>query len=543
MRLKRSLGWGLVVLSAALFAWRSLHFSYDPARLYRAVPMNATFIAEQDRLADEWPVFVRSSALGAVLKALDADGPDVRGALCGKDAQGFVRRFASRKTVVAFVPNLGQWGAPAWVLASWAGAQAQFLRWGLYSQAMTGFDKRAMSQGRSCWSRALHGYGYGTNACLSVAVVEGVLLACLSSDRTAVSHLVDRIERGNPIAPPLQDRLASEEGAGAGVTHRGWVIRYVFNGEGLRHSQTGYALTELGETRCEGWVRWETGQDGTGPAEESVAGVHPPRLPSDAPAALLVAPLAQLLRWIGDADPPPVVTGIGEALEAAAPPDGMAFACLCTSEYSGRIFGIRAPTFLVGVQIRDPNDLQELVASAMDRINADHKWCLIPRTATVGDKTVLTLDSVGEESHLRLNADERPALFVEGGWLMFASNTASLPRLLPLGGNAGWPRSPQPWLAELARRDAAAFAWLDLRTSGSVLGTSLALYDLTRYMQGARDGVSPGRRNMELLKQWIEAAGHMGTLALWLGRLGEHSEVAFSVGSAPADGKDGSSAR
>ena len=64
--MKRLLFWFLLVVFVAVCAWYSFHFTCRTDTLYRAIPIEARFITEHQRLGERW----RTLATNAVLRAI-----------------------------------------------------------------------------------------------------------------------------------------------------------------------------------------------------------------------------------------------------------------------------------------------------------------------------------------------------------------------------------------------------------------------------------------------------------------------------------------
>ena len=530
--------WLIIPAAVVLFAWRALYFPYRPARLYRVIPPSATFITEHEALADNWRTCAQNPVVLGSTHALGVATEDIDEILRSPATDRILRRFASRRTIAAYTPGLAQPGRPAWVLASWAGVQGQFLRWGFYSSVMSDFSRVDIDRGRRCWSLAMEEDAPFSH--LSLAVVEGVLLCCLSDDPTGVRFLIERIERGAPLARSLQ-------AAGAAVPapfppeliHRGWIVWHRGMGYGPSRAFR-YGFTALTERGTAGWIRGDFAVKGATASSapslsatdtvERVQGLS--TFLGDAPASLAVVPFAGLAPYLAGDSPRPGLGVVGWLVNDAADPDGLAFACLCRTEYQGRILGISAPTALVGIEIREPEGMLELASSALDSLNARYGFGLIPETVSVHDTPVVVLAPVSSGRFGTLGPGERPALTLVDNWLVLCSNLDALGALLRQRkfGTGDHGRL----INLLADSDGSAYAWLDLEASSEVFRRVLALYDLLGYARGAGGASGPGREMMDVLKNWIENAGDMSTLTLQWGVVGGEPVIHFRLGESSA---------
>jgi hypothetical protein len=215
-------------------------------------------------------------------------------------------------------------------------------------------------------------------------------------------------------------------------------------------------------------------------------------------------------------------------LEANVDRSAPAFISLCKTNYGGRLMGLRVPTLLAGVVVRDPSNTLAMVSSAVDVLNARYGWGLIP--AKTGDSTpVIAIEGVTTGSYQRLGPSERPAFTTLGPWLIFGSNVDALRSILA---DQQATAASTPWRARIVGADEWAFLWLDLPTARDSLIKSLAVYDLLTYGPAETRHVG-ARGNMNLVAAWIESVQALGTLSADMALRGAEIEASFRLGKSP----------
>ena len=205
----------VLLLFVAFSVWRVLWSPYQVEALYAAVPAHAIFVSEHARLAERWPVWSQHPLVRSIVTGLGVEARDAERVARAPGTQALLNRLAPLNTVVAYVPSLGRRGEPAWVLATWVGMQGQLMRWGFYNKLLANFEQRTFSGGRQGWVQE-HLPGSRSDQKLSLAVVQGVLIACVSAEPEAVALLMRRVE----------DRAAYPEMLRAPWGWEGDVIRY-----------------------------------------------------------------------------------------------------------------------------------------------------------------------------------------------------------------------------------------------------------------------------------------------------------------------------
>lgn len=532
-RSKRFVFWMLLLLFVGLSAGRILYFPLNVERLYRAVPPSALLISEHDALAERWNDLSNHPAVDGMLRGVH-DAP-VRSLGDIPYAGMVLDRFGTRKTVFAFCSRLGRDRSPAWIVASWAGARTQFLRWGFYAGFLRDFRRVALPDGRGGWLlEGVEGPTGREGLCLTV--VDGILVGCLSRDPMAIQEIVDRIESRVPLIPELAERLRTDppDGKHDDIANR------IYWATGATHWRCDIRLDKDGS--AEGWFDgpcpsrfWlaralggdgSTEHRGTGSGDGfSVMG----RIMGESSAGVAVVPRLSLSGCLREVVLPPKWSVPLTILEKGLDADAPAVIGVCTPDYSGRILGFKTPTVLIGFKLREPDVAPALIADFLDALNVRLGTALIPKTDPGAPYSVIGVEGVGNGIYDRLAMNEVPAFAVVDGWMILCSNRGTLARLIE-------ERYPNPgqgdprWVHTLSGEDAHASLWLDLAATDQALSKGLAVYDLMSYARtGGRSG-GVVRRRFQVVKDLVAALRPLESGAVFVKVDGDACHGHFRVG-------------
>jgi hypothetical protein len=541
MRHKRIVFWICLAVSAGVAAWWATYVPYDPQRLYRAIPNNAWWVSEHDALADRWEDTVRSPLLDALPGAVGIDAQRRSALLHDPVVGAAVARLARRKVVLAGVPWLGESARPAWVGAAWVGLYGQCLRWGFVAPWIEGLERVALEDGWRGWAWTDPGLDGRT---LSLAVVDGMLLGCLSEDPRGVQVLIDRLQRGAPIVDALRERQRES------AADRVWFRWADGSAAGSGPHSVEIAVTESGAA---GWHGWMTGtalhmlaDDPSNGDPERRSGPVPvhdldtrldalARLLDDAPEAIAVVPSA-----VGESlmDRPVLTRAARETaatLLERADSAGLGFVALFSGPYSGRMLGIRVPSVMLGVCLADEANGLNTVSESLDRINAARGWGLIPRSVRVGGLDAVVVDSSRGGVYGSLGDAERLVLTVVDGWFVVCSSVRTLERLASERAQRPAAAPASAWAAGVRAAGGQEYLWLDPGAAGDAVKKALAAYSLVRLVQrgGDRDVL---RERLDLLHACVEYLAPIQAAELWMARDRPEPALRFRLSTVPDDG-------
>jgi len=551
--LKRILFWLILALFVGLAIWWSTYFPYRPELLYRAVPLNAAYVGEHDRLAERWQAMARNPLTLGLLESLGVDRAEIDAVLDDPGTKRIVNRLTARKTVMAYVPALGRAGAPAWVVATWVGPYAQFVRWGVFSGAMSEFERIRLRDGRHGWRRSLTGRPDPDGSLepapeLTLTAVDGMILGCVSTDPTAVQAVLQRVERGKRLCPPLRERLTPLEGASsrredsAPGLDRGWLTSHSFAGRELS-----YVLTAHDERSTAGRLKGRADLPPTAALADAAGIDGLAGLLRDTPDALLLAPFAVLGPLLSAPDAAPALQITGNVLQSVATEQSPVFLALLSGTYSGRILGMKVPTLMAGIKVRNGGEALERVTQALDTLNARYGLTLIPRrmpptgprtgsssngTTAPAAESLIVLDSTELGIYSALGAKEKPAFAADNSWLLFSSNVAALRKLIARRREANAPPGPEAaWRRALAGSQASIYATADLKSTGAALGNAIAVYSLALMVRRSEESADT-RARLDQAQAWLDALAPFEAASLWLQPDGPDSQLHFRLGPA-----------
>lgn len=526
--MKRLLFWLILVLFIALASWWVLYFPYDPRKLYRAIPSNAIFVSEHKQLAERWRSIAGNPVVLGVLNSFGVEQKKVADVVSDPVIGNLVDRFGSRDTVVAYVPSLGNSGAPAWVLGSWAGGNAQYLRSRFLTGMLQDLKPARTDRGRRIWI-----YDTGKSPSdpkLSIALADGLLLGCLSSEPDGVSYLVDRIEGGGPLLGELAETIG-KTGQEDNCLDSGWLIGRS-GSAGFIPSKVRWALTSCWENYLAGWVKGKLAMPEAGPLAETVDLKELKHILGNAPATFAILPYAYVESLVSNPNSPAYLKVIARAIRQGIPDKGCFFACLLSSEYSGRILGLRVPAVVAGVKMRDGEKPLDLVIETLDKLNAKYGWALIPGHEG-DDQQVVVIQSTRSDVYGSLKAEERVAFTARDGWLIFSSNMASLKKLMAgaaqdaerntAEANAGWARG-------IGDRPAVAYASMNMEATGKALKDALAVYSLVLMVQNSGEDAASQRKTLDAAKGMINSVAALREGKFWLSRTADETKLEFRLG-------------
>ncbi|MEI6563434.1 MAG: hypothetical protein WCO42_03895 [bacterium] len=475
---KQILFWSILAVSLILGVWWILYVPYRPDRVFAAIPADASVVSVHHNLADDWdPVFNNPMLLRAI-KAAGVEDGDLAGLATNKVVREWTEKLASDQLVMAYMPAMGPQHKPALIAASWIGRQSRLLRWQVSWIRSRDLIPISFDNGHlTVWlTRTKFGK---TNLRLSLALSEGLVLACISEDPFGVRTLLESAEnypdRRTALASGKPD---SARGLLAGFPkHWGWfdaghkpvAFQIDIKPERLMLDMAGTVPLPASVSLNEA--------EGTKKAMELLGGT------SD---FLSLLPL----NWISALIPQEPSSLLMETVRELAdtnnaPSHALAFTAILDQDHNGRIRGpmgqklralvkgVKVPTVLVGFQVRDEADADSRIRHAVEQLNS--RYGLSLATSLFESENGLRLTSIQENRknfYGSFEPGERAAYAVTGNWLILASNASSLKKLLtqPANGKTIWEVAPSS--------SASASGWANLNGIGQTLKTTAGVAKL-----------------------------------------------------------------
>jgi hypothetical protein len=507
--------------------WWSLHFPFDAERLYRAVPADSSIVTEHQALGPRWSDIAGNPLILAAVGATNATAAAIPGGILAPETCRIVQLLAPRRTVAAYTATMGLGGEPVWVLASYAGAKAQLVRWAL-SLGFTFGMQTVHSDGIVTWAQEDRSREAGRY--LSIGTSDGILVACLSNVREAAAIVLRRMETRAPLADVLQQRMdRPDDGApdrfwlrwrtskGAATIQNNVAIRLdTFTAAGLRGSLT----TVLADGDA---IIRDTMPDSAKPWD------YPRRfIPDPAVAVALLEPAGPRPFASFCSDAPISVRIVASALDRMSAPKPAAFAALFHDDLGGRLLGLKVPAIVLGIRARTDANVAVEVRRVLDSLNAANRWGLLPREITLDSGRPLTIvDSSSQDLIACLAERERPAVAMHNEWILLSSCAATLDKLIACMDPPGFQRDPR-WARSMDPTAPAAL-WLNAAAVEPAVRHTLAVYEISLMMGDPRKA-RQARSDLDPIRRWTAALAELKTIRFTMSSEGSVLTGHFAAG-------------
>jgi hypothetical protein len=528
IRRRSWLFWLLLAIALGSAAWWILYTPYRPEHMYKALPAQTAFVSVHRNLAGRWDAVCRNPLTQTLFMALGIKPEELRELSEDPSSRIWLDKLAADEGLVAYVPSLGTPGEPAWVLMTWLGAKSQRLRWNLRWFRIEGLTAHPPHRGWPSWTIDT---GKEGEPQLTFALVEGMGIGVFSTDPRLLNEILDTLDG---LQPSLADHpdFPGREGLWCRdprAPDRGW-----FNPAALWGGVTspvGAVTYEWSELQAEGLRGCFTGRD-----PFTVEFSRAPQLKAGG-LDILLGDLPQGLTLLS----PALVLPFMEAPKRAAwirllpeiirlEKSGVIALGLLGDEYSGRLKGIKLPTIVAGIPIGEEARTSAWLGEAFDRLNARYRWGLVPRDVAAGRGRMTIIEGTSTNFLASLPPSECPAYVIRGGWLLLASNSEGLERLVTRYDSIRTnPPSATAWMKDLSAQPAPAYLWLDLARAGKTLRMALSTYSLKLLLEDPR-GTQDARQQLNEVKAWVDSLVPLSTAQFWLRSDGTRMEVSFKLG-------------
>jgi hypothetical protein len=522
----------LIVVAVVLCLGWLFYVPYRPEHLLRVVPAQAQLITTHENLAARWPALLQNPLLQSAALAAGVDAAALGKFATDVEVLPWVQRLAARNTVFAFVPRLGVSGRPAWIAASWLGGDSLILRQQLAWFPPPGFVKHAPHNGVPFWSCPLSGAKGGPP--LTLAFVEGLAIACVSDDTSAILDLLDTSDGLLPSLATMRNAKLSDYWclAPAAADH-GWVDTASFvrpaPGKPVPPPLT-ISISTLQSNYVEGGLCGPVPLPAAKASARALECGDIVKFTGDLPLAALMLRTETAL--------PPLADTLGPAwaglLEATLRLQGIDRVALFLigGEYGGSLFGFRVPALIAAIPMRKPEAMLGLMqGQLLDRLNQQYGWGLAAREQKAGARTMSVVQGTGRNAFAALPPDACPAYAVCEGWFLIASSARSLNALLTRydtstadneARTARWPKG-------LAAAHGGAYAWFDLARARSELLPIIDIYSIKLMLENPQQSAAT-RQQLKNLKQWLIPLAQFGEARFWLTTDGQLAALRFEIG-------------
>jgi hypothetical protein len=484
----------LAAIMVAVFVWWVCHVPYEPERLFRAIPDQATFVSRHKDLGERWnqmyanplivSLFVSAGVKPSALKEW-AENPEIR---------SWFNRLAGKDAVIAFLPPRDSHTDAAWVAASWLGGGSQRLRWQLLWQKPREFVRRPSYHGDMFWR--VNTPDIEPGMVLTVALVEGALIACLSDSEERMMEILDAWNGLRPSmvrqAPHPAFTPAHMSG---GVFDAVWMESARAAGPRQAGRPVGFEFYDVSRTSlaCRAYALGARAPDAKGRGDARALA----QVLGGAPVWIGGFPLSWALGAGGKG------AGVWQAALqrfAIQQKAGIVVAALLGRDFGGRVAGIRVPAVVVAIPLAEPERAKEQLQNTLDFINARSRWGLIPYLwERVGETDIVVIEGTGQNLYSALAPEEKPAYAISGSWLLLAAQAGSLKLLLSRAAgdaDACWRKA--------VVESAPLWAWGDFGLGNDVLRLAFSAYAFKLMLEDAA-GSQSRRQRLNEWKAWLDA--------------------------------------
>ncbi len=522
MRGKRLLFWCLACVAVgATFAW-ILYVPYKPERVLSAIPQESTFVSLHANLAGELPALLENRVVTGTLSAAGTSATELSGLVTNRDTRVWLQRLAGDKTAIAYVPSLGSTRKPAWVCASWIGNQSQILRWKVTLFHPRNFKPVAFEYGRTIYNVRMR--LENPRQCVSVALLEGILVACLSEDPTAARYLVQTFDRQygrRPFTPSTQ-ALGTGSFPSSDRPHQGWLR---LPGSPLPDQPANSTL--LCDARCpdRDHLELRLAIPGSLPDASADTGNATARtlsaLLGNSPDCTWVMPASWLRAVIFNSQAMPLWVESLNPLMDSNRTNALAFAAILNREHCGRIRGpisdtltpflkgLRVPTLVFAIQATDSKEAASRIMKTLDRLNSRYGLGLIPHNLQTAAGGLTLIEETRRNLYGRFEPDERIAWTFRDGWLIVFSNAAVLKRRLATPADDASLSLPA-WKTLLEPADSAA--WFNIPRTTRLFKDAIAAITLSLVFRNP-EGTRETRAKLDVAGQWMSRLADLGEAA------------------------------
>jgi hypothetical protein len=518
MKLRALLFWLLAVtFTAASLAWL-FHVPDQPARLHRAIPVNASLVSAHHDINGRWDMW---AAHPLVLELLEKQGV-TREAVAKLGHDPIFRRLrqqvASHELLVAQVPEMRSTGEPAWVFAAWLGGHSQRVRWMLKSLRHPDLKRAATRNGWLVWvwtPRELKGQR------VTFSLVEGMLVGCVAQETLGIDDVLAGLD-GHTIT--LADRTWLHLTDDHASPDRGW---YRDARGALFPFQLDLRTNAGARLRVETPWTVPAGPPSTNTGEVGRLDGFAQLISSNAVAAAVVD-----RRWVQSWLADHLTNAVGTELAALVQDDsqGPVALALLAGDYSGRFMAVRLPTLMAGLS-GSPVAQNRFVLAAMDRLNARTRWGLVAAPVMVAAAPAFAIEATGESVYARLSREENIAYTPTADGLVFASNLATMDRLLRE--RAGQARGPSSrfsaLLAGVQDGSVRVGLWFDAAEAAKVVRLGVTAWSLKLLLEDPQ-GSQPARQRLNEFKAWMDALAPLGQLGIEVAEQDQRAIITLDTG-------------
>jgi len=335
---------------------------------------------------------------------------------------------------------------------------------------------------------------------LSFACGDGVLLACLSPDPTAIRYVLMAYDGLIPSTRALSTLRTMPEPVSPDVVWCQWqapTTRGAWQANAEQFTLTG-TLTRFDDRGLSATIRLRPSPYRQTRLADSMDVAAVEQALGDLPALVIALPLPTIQDGLRSTATNSAwrqtIRRILQSDWIQQDTNGLVLA-LFTGEYGGgygrKPLRMSIPALMAFIRVRQPESIRRMISHELDLLNARHRLGLIqdPIPLTVGTQKIWTIEITSNNTLAVLEAEDRPAYTLVGDWLIVSSQAGSLAKLMrrfqKLGNEtpltpAGWLATRREWHGAMSAKNTSGLAWLDLDAGGKTIQLALSLWGLSQ---------------------------------------------------------------
>lgn len=494
----------LVAFTGACIAWL-FYVPRQPGVLYRAIPASATFLSAHRDLQGRWDSLVAHPLVLGLVESLGTERGALEKISRDENFRQLLRILGSDDLFLAYAPYMRSTGEPAWIFSSWLGGHSQRVRWLLKSMKTPELKRAATRNGWLVWvwtPRELKGQR------VTFALVEGMVVGCIAPETLGIDDLLAGIDGHSTT---LADRPTLYIPESVTEADRGWFR----NGQGEVFPFT-LSLAATGGLQARLETPWHLPTGPAVAATQTVYGLHGlASLVGTRAVAAAAVDRALVRGWLDQSFTNAVSRELATLVTGdAAGPVGLA---LLGGEYSGRFMAVRLPTLVASVG-GSPVAQNRFMLAAMDRLNALTRWGLVAAPLLVGQAPAYAIEATGGGLYARMDREEHLAYTPTDDGLVFASNLATLERLLrerTAATNAVVEPHLQAGLDALRQGSTRGLLWFNAAEGAKVVRLGVTAWSLKLLLEDP-EGSLETRQRMNDFKAWMDTLIPLGQVRVAL---------------------------
>jgi hypothetical protein len=499
--------WSLLLIFGAASLYWLVQTPRVPGQLHRAIPASATFLSFHQDLNGRWDAVVAHPLLLGLMESLGTERSEVERISRDPGFRRLLKLLGSDDLLLAYVPRMRSNGEAAWVFSSWLGGHSQRVRWMLNSSRLPEIKRAATRNGWQVWvwaPRELKGQR------ITFALAEGLVVGCVAAETVGID---DALACLDGHAGSVADRPGLYLAEAGQASDRGWFR----NARGELFPFT-LALTPQGGVQAAVQTPW--------PLPPAVSASTGTVIQLDGWSELVgshaVAAAAFDRSLVRDWLRATFTNAIGQEVAGllAGDTEGTVGLALLGGEYSGRFMAVRLPTLVAGVA-GSPVAQTKYVLGALDRLNVLMRWGLVAAPTLIGSTPVYAIEATAGGIYAQLAREEHIAYTPTASGLVFASNLATVERLIRE--RSGTNVVARPWqqgLEQLAHGQARGFLWFDAAEGAKVVRLGVTAWSLKLLLEDPQ-GTQETRQRMNDFKAWMDTLSPLGQITIgWAERDG-----------------------